>query len=124
MSIVDPDATRIGIEVLREGGTAIPGETVGLAAVGGGDGGDEAALLEPGDGAVEGARPDAGAREAGDVLHHGVAVARLVGEADEDEKRRLGEAADVAGACLFLASDLSSYCTGITLDVNGGMLIH
>ena len=37
---------------------------------------------------------------------------------------RLGEAADVAGACLFLASDLSSYCTGITLDVNGGMLIH
>jgi len=37
---------------------------------------------------------------------------------------RLGEAADVAGACLFLASDLSKYCTGITLDVNGGMLIH
>lgn len=37
---------------------------------------------------------------------------------------RLGEAADVAGACLYLASDLSKYCTGITLDVNGGMLIH
>jgi NAD(P)-dependent dehydrogenase (short-subunit alcohol dehydrogenase family) len=37
---------------------------------------------------------------------------------------RLGEAADVAGACVFLASDLSKYCTGITLDVNGGMLIH
>ena len=37
---------------------------------------------------------------------------------------RLGEAIDVAGACLFLASDLSKYCTGITLDVNGGMLIH
>lgn len=37
---------------------------------------------------------------------------------------RLGDAADVAGACLFLASDLSGYCTGITLDVNGGMLIH
>jgi len=37
---------------------------------------------------------------------------------------RLGEAADVAGACLYLASDLSRYCTGITLDVNGGMLIH
>jgi hypothetical protein len=30
----------------------------------------------------------------------------------------------VAGACVFLASDLSAYCTGITLDVNGGMLIH
>ncbi|MFK8098360.1 short-chain dehydrogenase, partial [Klebsiella pneumoniae] len=25
---------------------------------------------------------------------------------------------------LFLGSDLSSYSTGITLDVNGGMLIH
>jgi NAD(P)-dependent dehydrogenase (short-subunit alcohol dehydrogenase family) len=37
---------------------------------------------------------------------------------------RLGDAGDVANACLFLASDLSSYLTGITLDVNGGMLIH
>jgi NAD(P)-dependent dehydrogenase (short-subunit alcohol dehydrogenase family) len=37
---------------------------------------------------------------------------------------RLGDAADVANACLFLASDLSTYLTGITLDVNGGMLIH
>ena len=37
---------------------------------------------------------------------------------------RLGRAEDVAGACVFLASDLSMYCTGITLDVNGGMLIH
>jgi NAD(P)-dependent dehydrogenase (short-subunit alcohol dehydrogenase family) len=37
---------------------------------------------------------------------------------------RLGDAADIANACLFLGSDLSSYLTGITLDVNGGMLIH
>lgn len=37
---------------------------------------------------------------------------------------RLGDAADVANACMFLVSDLSSYLTGITLDVNGGMLIH
>ena len=37
---------------------------------------------------------------------------------------RLGDAADVANACLFLSSDLSAYLTGITLDVNGGMLIH
>jgi NAD(P)-dependent dehydrogenase (short-subunit alcohol dehydrogenase family) len=37
---------------------------------------------------------------------------------------RLGRADDIAGACLFLASELSGYCTGITLDVNGGMLIH
>ncbi|MBD8730776.1 SDR family NAD(P)-dependent oxidoreductase [Pseudomonas sp. CFBP 13710] len=37
---------------------------------------------------------------------------------------RLGAAQDVANAALFLGSDLSSYLTGITLDVNGGMLIH
>ena len=37
---------------------------------------------------------------------------------------RLGEANDVAGACLFLASELSSYITGAVIDVNGGMLIH
>jgi NAD(P)-dependent dehydrogenase (short-subunit alcohol dehydrogenase family) len=37
---------------------------------------------------------------------------------------RLGDAQDVAHACLFLVSDLSTYLTGITLDVNGGMLIH
>lgn len=37
---------------------------------------------------------------------------------------RLGEARDVAGAFLFLASDLSSYITGAVIDVNGGMLIH
>ena len=37
---------------------------------------------------------------------------------------RLGNAVDVANAGLFLASDLSSYLTGVTLDVNGGMLIH
>lgn len=37
---------------------------------------------------------------------------------------RLGDADDVANCCLFLASHLSSYLTGVTLDVNGGMLIH
>ena len=37
---------------------------------------------------------------------------------------RLGDAVDVARICLFLASDLSSYVTGATIDVNGGMLIH
>lgn len=37
---------------------------------------------------------------------------------------RLGEANDIANACLFLTSNLSTYLTGITLDVNGGMLIH
>ncbi|MBQ0821383.1 SDR family oxidoreductase [Microvirga sp. HBU67558] len=37
---------------------------------------------------------------------------------------RLGDAEDVAGAYLFLASDLSAYVTGAVIDVNGGMLIH
>lgn len=37
---------------------------------------------------------------------------------------RLGEASDVAGCFLFLASDLSAYVTGAVIDVNGGMLIH
>jgi NAD(P)-dependent dehydrogenase (short-subunit alcohol dehydrogenase family) len=36
----------------------------------------------------------------------------------------IGEPADVGGACVFLASDLAKYVTGVTLDVNGGMLIH
>ncbi len=37
---------------------------------------------------------------------------------------RPGEASDVAGCALFLASDLSAYCTGTEVDVNGGALIH
>lgn len=37
---------------------------------------------------------------------------------------RAGTALDVAGCALFLASDLSSYCTGTEVDVNGGSLIH
>ena len=36
--------------------------------------------------------------------------------------RRGGTPEDVANACLFLASDLSSYITGQTLNVDGGML--
>ena len=28
------------------------------------------------------------------------------------------------GACVFLAGNLAKYRTGVTLDVNGGMLIH
>ncbi|WP_028998059.1 SDR family NAD(P)-dependent oxidoreductase [Azohydromonas australica] len=37
---------------------------------------------------------------------------------------RIGDPDDVAGCVVFLASDLSKYLTGVTLDVNGGMLIH
>ena len=38
--------------------------------------------------------------------------------------KRLGTAEDVADTCLFLASDLSSYITGETINVNGGLYIH
>lgn len=38
--------------------------------------------------------------------------------------QRAGKPADVAGAYLFPASDLSSYITGTTIDVNGGSHIH
>jgi len=37
---------------------------------------------------------------------------------------RLGVPDDVAGAFLYLSSELSSYLTGVVIDVNGGMLIH
>ena len=36
--------------------------------------------------------------------------------------RRGGQAADVANACVFLASDMSSYISGQVLNVDGGML--
>lgn len=38
--------------------------------------------------------------------------------------RRVGTAEEVARVFLFLASDLSTYMTGATIDVNGGMHIH
>lgn len=37
---------------------------------------------------------------------------------------RLGEPRDVVDAILFLASDLASYITGATIDVNGGLLMR
>lgn len=49
------------------------------------------------------------------------AVERIVAEIP---LRRLGSPTDVAGACLFLASDLAAFVTGATLDVNGGLHIH
>lgn len=37
---------------------------------------------------------------------------------------RLGEPADIAGAAVFLASDLARYVTGVTLPVDGGFLAY
>jgi len=36
--------------------------------------------------------------------------------------KRGGTPEDIANACVFLASDLSSYVTGQVIHVNGGML--
>ena len=57
----------------------------------------------------------------------------LIGKIDEDGKKRvagtiplgrLAQPLDIANACLYLVSDLSSYVTGVVLDVNGGLHIH
>ena len=34
---------------------------------------------------------------------------------------RMGDPADIAGACVYLATEEASYVTGQTLHVNGGM---
>ncbi|PZR21879.1 MAG: 3-oxoacyl-[acyl-carrier-protein] reductase [Flavobacterium psychrophilum] len=44
------------------------------------------------------------------------------GWADSIPLKRGGSTEDVANACLFLASDMSAYVTGQTLNVDGGML--
>jgi NAD(P)-dependent dehydrogenase (short-subunit alcohol dehydrogenase family) len=49
---------------------------------------------------------------------------RMKGILEQIPLNRIGEPNDVAGCAVFLASDLAKYCTGVTLDVNGGMLIH
>jgi 3-oxoacyl-[acyl-carrier protein] reductase len=46
----------------------------------------------------------------------------LQGWTDGIPLKRGGQPEDVANACVFLASDLSSYITGQVLHVDGGML--
>ena len=43
--------------------------------------------------------------------------------ADKVPLKRMGQTADIANACLFLASDNSSYINGICLSVDGGLVI-
>jgi NAD(P)-dependent dehydrogenase (short-subunit alcohol dehydrogenase family) len=54
----------------------------------------------------------------------GLSEDQIAGIVRDIPLRRLGSPRDVAGACLFLASDLSNFVTGATLDVNGGLHIH
>ena len=49
---------------------------------------------------------------------------KMKGILEQIPLNRVGGPDDVAGCVVFLASDLSKYCTGVTLDCNGGMLIH
>ena len=49
---------------------------------------------------------------------------RMKGILEQIPLNRIGEPADVDGCVVFLTSPLAKYCTGVTLDVNGGLLIH
>lgn len=48
----------------------------------------------------------------------------LKGEHKDIPLQRLGQPGDVADAALFLASSLSDYISGMTIDVNGGMFMR
>lgn len=54
----------------------------------------------------------------------GLSQERLSAIIDAIPLKRIGKTSEMAGACLFLASDLSGFMTGATLDVNGGAHIH
>jgi NAD(P)-dependent dehydrogenase (short-subunit alcohol dehydrogenase family) len=54
----------------------------------------------------------------------GLSAERLKGIVDGIVLKRIGTARELAGACLFLASELSGFVTGATIDVNGGTHIH
>ena len=63
------------------------------------------------------------------LIQTDITAGKLTDEMKRDIRKgiplnRLGDARDVAGIGLFLASSLSAYVTGATIDVNGGMLIH
>ena len=54
----------------------------------------------------------------------GLSPERLRGIVEAIPLQRTGTTAEVAGTCLFLASELSGFITGATIDVNGGSHIH
>lgn len=54
----------------------------------------------------------------------GLSEERLRGIIDAIPLKRTGTTREAAGSCLFLASELSGFVTGATIDVNGGTHIH
>jgi len=54
----------------------------------------------------------------------GLSEERLRGIVDAIPLKRTGTTREMAGACLFLASELSGFVTGATIDVNGGTHMH
>lgn len=54
----------------------------------------------------------------------GLSPERMQGIVDAIPLKRTGTTRELAGACLFLASELSGFVTGATIDVNGGTHIH
>jgi NAD(P)-dependent dehydrogenase (short-subunit alcohol dehydrogenase family) len=54
----------------------------------------------------------------------GLSEERMRGIIDAIPLKRTGTPREMAGACLFLASELSGFVTGATIDVNGGAHIH
>jgi NAD(P)-dependent dehydrogenase (short-subunit alcohol dehydrogenase family) len=54
----------------------------------------------------------------------GISDERLQSIVEGIPLKRIGSTREMAGACLYLASDLAGFVTGATLDVNGGTHIH
>jgi NAD(P)-dependent dehydrogenase (short-subunit alcohol dehydrogenase family) len=54
----------------------------------------------------------------------GLSPERLEDIVDAIPLKRTGTTRELAGACLFLASDLAGFVTGSTIDVNGGTHMH
>jgi NAD(P)-dependent dehydrogenase (short-subunit alcohol dehydrogenase family) len=54
----------------------------------------------------------------------GLSADRLSAITEAIPLKRTGTRREAAGVCLFLASELSGFVTGATLDVNGGTHIH
>src|SRR5581483_4106112 len=65
------------------------GEPIRTAAINGREGLDQSLFFQSGDGAIEGARAELDAGEGGDVLDQGVSVLGTVGQAGQDEHRRV-----------------------------------